>query len=448
MVTVRLLSSFFLAALALAVNAQKLTLAECRDSALLCNASVRQEGNSRVQAELQRKEVFTKFFPQISGGAVYLRNNKPIVDYSVDVPFELPASMEVMGMTVPLPNMEIPPVEIALRNDMYIVSLSFLQPVYMGGKIVNGYRLTKVAREVGELRERQTREDVIAKVDQTYYQLTALKAKRETLRAALLNVEQIHRNVVSALQAGIVTNNDLLEVQLKQGELRSDSIDLENGIELCGLLLAQQIGSARVSVDIAESDFSALPEIPQGLAREPSEAVGESAAYQMLDRKVRAAELQRKTAVGEQLPNVVVGGSLSINNLLADGTKSAMIMAGVQVPLSGWWGGSHAIKGRKLDEASARTERDDKARLLQINVRHSWDELNAAQRKAAIAQEAIAQSEENLRLYTAFYKAGTATITDLLDAQTKHRQAADRYTEACANFQVKLTEYRIATNQL
>ena len=52
-----------------------------------------------------------------------------------------------------------------------------------------------------------------------------------------------------------------------------------------------------------------------------------------------------------------------------------------------------------------------------------------------------------LRLNRDYYRAGTSKMSDLLEAQLLYQQALDRRTDAYADYQNKLLEYRQATGQ-
>ena len=65
----------------------------------------------------------------------------------------------------------------------------------------------------------------------------------------------------------------------------------------------------------------------------------------------------------------------------------------------------------------------------------------------AIARRSITQAEENLRLYRNFYRAGTTTMSDQLEAQLLYQQSQDRYTDALAAHQNKLLAYRQSVGQ-
>ncbi len=56
----------------------------------------------------------------------------------------------------------------------------------------------------------------------------------------------------------------------------------------------------------------------------------------------------------------------------------------------------------------------------------------------------MSQSEENLRLNQDYYRVGTSTMSDLLQAEQQHRQALDALTDAKIEYQMAVVKYRQA----
>lgn len=406
-------------------GAMTLTLEQCRELALANNTAIRSAGYRLQQAHETRREAFTKYFPEVSAQGMAFRANTNMAEIGL---------LDILTISF-------------LRKG-HLAGVQFVQPIFMGGQIVNGNKLASVGEAVAELQRQQSRRDVVVTVDKYFWQIAALEARQHTLQSATRMVDSLLITVQAALDAGVTTLNDVLEVKLKRRELLSDSVDLDNGIRLCRMVLAQYIGADTLEIITVYPAFDHAPEIPVEDYRDPSQALLQMPQYQMLAQGVKAASLERSMAIGKYLPMVAGGGGYFHQSMLGASHGFWAGYVGISVPISGWWGGSHDIKRKKLDEALARTRLEDDSQLLQISIRSAWDDLTAAQRRAALAQEAIGQAEENLHIYEAFYEAGTTTITDLLGAQALHRQAQDALTEACASYQVALTSYRVATSQL
>lgn len=399
------------------------TLNECISQALANNTKLRNAQNSIQMAEQQRKEAFTNYFPTVQAAGGGFTANKGLVE------------LDLMGMSLSF-----------VKNGL-TASVTAMQPVFAGGQIVNGNRLAKVGEDVSRLQYGLTENEVRLTTETYFWQIVMLKEKLRTLDRADAQVENAHKDAQAAVEAGLRNRNDLLQVELKQNELRASRIKVDNALGLVRQLLAQQMGTQEGSVDVAFTVGDALPESPESLYAEPEQSLLATKEYQLLGKQVEAERLNYKMTVGKQLPTVAVGGGYFYNDLMDKSSNRWMGMLTVSVPLSKWWGGTHAMKRQKLQLQNAENTRKDQGEMLIIRMRSAWNDMTDAYKQVAIAQESIHQSEENLRLNTDYYQAGTAAISDLLDAQTLYQQARDSFVEAYMQYEVKRTEYLQATGR-
>jgi outer membrane protein TolC len=75
-------------------------------------------------------------------------------------------------------------------------------------------------------------------------------------------------------------------------------------------------------------------------------------------------------------------------------------------------------------------------------MQNAWNNVEESYQQLLLAQRSIEQAEENLRLNRNYYNAGTSKMSDLLEAQMLFQQACDKRTDAFADYQNKLLEYR------
>ena len=402
------------------------SLDECKRMAVANNADIRVADNNLRAAIETRREAFTKYFPQVSAGGSWFKTHNDVVQYNVLDLFTL-----------------------GIINKGKAAGIWALQPVFAGGRIVNGNKLAKVGEEAARIRKEQSANQVQLQTEALYWQLVTLKAQKHTVESAITMLDTLSRQVGAAVDAGVATRNDLLKVQLKRNGYRADLVDLDNGIELMKMLLAQQVGlGTEARVDVRAQVPDSVPAYPVALFIRTSEALDLTADHRLLVKNVEAKDLEKRMEVGNYLPQVGVGAGWFYHDVFNQDHNFGGVMVTVSVPLSGWWGGSHAIKRKKLELATARTELSNLGQKLEIEMSDKWDNLTAAHRKMVLASEAIAQSKENLRLNQAYYDAGMSTITDLLDAQTLYRQAQDDYTGAYGVFKLSEAQYLNATGRL
>ena len=411
-------------------NAQKLyTLEECITLALENSAKMK---NSRFEVEVAKqtsKEAFTNYFPNVSAvGAI----------------FKASEGMAQMDMALPVPG--IPPLSMEMLKKGKTAGVTLVQPVFMGGRIVNGNKLANIGKQVSEYQLSLTKDQVEASVNQYYWQIVALKEKLRTLETLETQLKGIYKDVKAAVDAGLTTRNDLLRVELQQQDIMANRLKVENGLSVTKMLLCQLIGVDKSEFDIAFDDFpSAVSPLDYYVA--PETGLENRAESKLLDKSVEAAKLQLRMKRGENLPSVGVGVGYIYHDLMEKDTDFGMIFASVSVPISSWWGGSHAIKREKIKKQQAENTRQDSREMMLVEIEVKWNDLQEAYQQVLLSEKSIESSTENLRLNNDYYKAGTVSLSDLLDAQSLMQQSHDQYAEACTAYQQKLTAYLQATGR-
>ena len=427
-----LLSCVFLIGATTAASAQEkriLTLDECKERALKYNADI-QTGKIDIEAARQtRKEAFTKYFPKISAGAATYKADDNLV--KVDIP-------DLTQLGLPVPAMEA-----GMLEEGNLVTVSAMQPVFAGGQIVNANKLAKTAMEASVLQLDVATDKVELETENYYWKIVSLKEAEKTVNVLDTLLQSLHKDVSLAVKAGVTTQNDLLTVQLKQNELQSTRLQVENGIKLSCMALSQYIGLPLDSADhIDVPEFALEIKSPGDYLADHQTALSLLSTSKLLEKNVEACQLKRKICLGEQLPTVGVGVSYAYEDLLFDKSRNHFIMmATVSVPISDWWGGSHKVKRAKLEEQKAVRQQQDGNEKLQLKMQQSWNLLTESYKQIVLAESAVKESEENLRMQTNNYKTGVSSLSELLDAQSLFQKSRNRYTDACINYRMKVTQY-------
>lgn len=398
------------------------SLEECITEAVNNNLKLRNADKDIMMSAEQRKEAYTKYFPTISAMGLGYMSDKGLVQ------------MDLGGGAA-----------MSLLKHGHTASVTAMQPLFAGGQIVNGNKLAKVGEDVSRLQRGLTENEIRLNTENYYWQAVMLKEKLKTIDQVEKQLVKVNKDAQAAVDAGIKNRNDLLQVKLRHNETRTTRIQVENALQTVCDLLAQVMGHAGECIDVC--DLMEKADSPQQLFVSPETALQQTNEYQLLDKQLEADKLQYKMSVGKNLPSVAVGGGYIYNHLMDKSQNNLVGMLTVSVPISSWWGGSHEMKRKKLEIANAQDEKQNQSEMLIIRIRKAWNDLNDAYKQIAIAQESIEQSEENLRLNTDYYQAGTSTISDVLDAQTLYQQSRDQYVESLAKYEVKKREYLQTTGR-
>ena len=426
---------------AVSASAQTYTLEQIKDSALHNNMAIRSARYNIEAAQQQRKEAFTKFFPNVSGTGLWFNANKGMAKMEMNpsnyMTPELGASLAQSFPAEALAALANP-VSISMMKNGTIAGVQAVQPVFAGGQIINGNKLAKVGEDVSRLQLQLSENEVEKTAEQYFWQLASLQEKMKTINAADALLADIYKDVDVAVRAGVALRNDLLRVQLRQNEIASQRLKLQNGLSLVRLLLSQYCGLRDTSFVITyQTDL-----VQQISSLQGTETLVNLPEYQLLGKQVEATALQQKMAVGQNLPSIAIGAGYNYHNLLDNDHTFGMLFATMSIPISDWWGGSHAIKRKKIEHQNAQEQLADNAQLLQIRMQNAWNNVEESYQQLQLAQRSIEQAEENLRLNRNYYNAGTSKMSDLLEAQMLFQQACDKRTDAFADYQNKLLEYR------
>lgn len=427
-----------------------LSLQQLKDSALLNNIQLRKARHEIEASAEQRKEAFTNYFPSVSATGMHFRANRGMAKMDIDPSeFITPELGQALAQSLPVEALMAlqSPMTMTMMKNGTIAGITAMQPIFAGGQIVLGNKLAKIGEEVSQLQLQLSENDVETQVEQYYWQLVSMEQKARTLDAVDAMLASLNNDASAAVKAGVALRNDLLQVQLRQNEIASQHLKLNNGRELVKMLLVQFCGLKGTEAGALSVEVPDMEEAEAALVAHQDEAsrLPVLPEYRLLEKNVEATSLQRKMEVGKNLPSVALGAGYNYHNLLDNNRHFAMAFATVSVPITDWWGGSHAIRRKKIAEQEAREQLEDNAQMLKIRMQKAWNDVVEAQSQLALTQRSIEQAAENLRIQRDTYRAGTSTMSDLLQAQLLEQQARDQHTDAFIALQNARLAYRQAT---
>lgn len=435
-----------------ALAQQSLTLNDCREMALKNNVKMQQQQMALENASLQKKEAITHMFPSVSAMGMTFKAHNDLVNLSVPTDEIVPVVTSVATMMPDLApllgGLEMPE-NISALNDGTIGAVMAMWPIFAGGRVFNGTRLAQVGYDVLKLQMQQTEREIKLTAEQYYWQVISLEEKLNTIRSMKKLLQSLESDVQTAVNAGLATRNDLLQVQLQQGQVESGLVTLQSNYTICRMLLSQYIGLGldtmfTLQID-SKSSLKKLDEeinTPDDIIVNANDAVNSTIESELLQQNINAKKLQYKMEIGKHLPTIALGGCYYYDNLMSDdGENNGMVFATVSVPITDWWGGSYAMKREKNAQKTAEMDFQDIQQKLLIGIQVAETNLRDAWQQVHIAKRNIEQSDENLRLEQDYYSAGTATMSELLQAQSLNQQSHDKYVDAWIQYQIKRLEY-------
>lgn len=323
------------------------------------------------------------------------------------------------------------------------------QPIYMGGKILAGYRMAKIGNEIARQSKRLTESEVVVETSRAYAGVVRTKELIRVAESYHNLLVELMRTVENARKHGMKSQNDVLKVKVKLNESELDLRRAENGHRLAMMNLCHYIG--RPLSDKIETD-SLLPGM--GYAAERASDIYNRPEYLMLERQSELARQKIVVARSEHLPQVgLVGQYGYINGVDLNGRKlldSWNFLVGVQVsvPIFDFGHRINKIKSAKAQYAQVQAEREDTNERLMLEMSQSFNNLDEAVLEKNLAESSVVSAEENLRTSRLQYEKGVETLSDYLEAQTLWQQARQTQVEARVNCYLRWLEYQKATGRI
>ena len=424
-----------LVSVSLLATGQSLTLDSCLSAALSNNAAVQNAQLDVLAAEQVKKQAFTKYFPSVSGTALGYNALNPLFEYGISDIGNAELRQDLYNLWAEYGGaLGIPP-SLSLAQKGTTVGATAVQPVFAGGRIVNGNRLATVGVEAARLQQALTREKTLLNVEENYWLIVSLYEKRRTVVQALDFLDTLERDVVTAEQAGLVTHNDRLKVALKRDEMRANLLKVDNGIRLATMALCQQTG-IDYSPTLLLTDTVLIE--PDNFQVQTHNAVAGRKEHQLLDLSVRAEQLKKRMIVGEALPQLAVGVGAAYGNLIVDRySANGLAFATLQVPLTDWWTTAHKAREQELRIQQAENNSRDLNEKMILETEQALLNVHEAYALVALADSTLQDAASNLEDIQTHYAAGLVPISEVLEAQTLYQSAQDRRTEARIDYRLK-----------
>lgn len=461
---------------------QVLTLDECRQMAVENNNSLKTAQQKIKVAGYDRNIALANYFPKITATGTYMytsRNWKLIDDdkaaeiqnagttlqndvtnkmmqimsdkdvmtkYMTDAAFKkLIDGLQTTDIATPI-NAIGQHITDALTLDMHNLCgavVSVQQPVFMGGKIVASNQMAKYAEELAQSQYDAEHAQVLADIEQAYWQIVSIAAKKNLAENYADLLRQMGKDVDALVAEGFATPSDALTIKVKMNEAEMLYTKATNGLALAKMLLCKECGLPLDSeITLADETLDAIP-VPQ-----MSPVISDEEVYAARP-EIRSLDLakkiyDKKVAVvrADGLPTVAVMANYAVTNPnVFNGFQNkfgGFFSAGVLVNVPIFHGTEAIQKTKKAKAEAALTQYrlDDAKEMISLQVAQLRQQEGEALEKLTMAESNLENAEENLRVATAGWNEGMIASNVVLQAQTAWLQAHSEYIETGVELQM------------
>ena len=461
---------------------QVLTLDECRQMAVENNNSLKTAQQKIKVAGYDRNIALANYFPKITATGTYMytsRDWKLIDDdkaaeiqnagttlqndvtnkmmqimsdkdvmtkYMTDAAFKkLIDGLQTTDIATPI-NAIGQHITEALTLDMHNLCgavVSVQQPVFMGGKIVASNQMAKYAEELAKSQYDAEHAQVLADIEQAYWQIVSIAAKKNLAENYADLLRQMGKDVDALVAEGFATPSDALTIKVKMNEAEMLYTKATNGLALAKMLLCKECGLPLDSeITLADETLDAIPVPQMSPVISDEEVYAARPEIKSLDLAKKIYDKKVAVVRADGLPTVAVMANYAVTNPnVFNGFQNkfgGFFSAGVLVNVPIFHGTEAIQKTRKAKAEAALTQYrlDDAKEMISLQVAQLRQQEGEALEKLTMAESNLENAEENLRVATAGWNEGMIASNVVLQAQTAWLQAHSEYIETGVELQM------------
>lgn len=380
----------------------------------------------------------TNFLPNINAQARYTRlDEEPYMDASgfgqlfepLMVPFEdLVANGYLDPSTLSgLSGAGGPGKIIVGDDDNYSINLSLEQPLFTGFTLANNLKIAKYQRVNSELSLQRSKESIWLRTTLAYWGLIRaiefVKVTEESITQLQSHIEDLR----SLLQAGMIIENDLLRAELALSNAQLQNVRAANSVQLANTALCNVLAIDQSTVieptEMAIIDDTALFPLNDLSSR----AIGSRPDYIAFGNNIKILDKVKAIRKAEYLPKLALVANYDWKRPNREyepefyGSWNISLVATMSV--FNWGQRHHELQKVKAQQRQLTELHEQLADYVRFEVRQAYQLVEESRQEVKIAEQAVAQAEENFRVTSTNYDAGVLTNSDLLDAQTGLTQA-------------------------
>jgi len=400
-------------------NAQVWSLQQCIDTAQVYNKSLQIGRNSKAINEQKRKEAIANLIPKITANADY--------KYFTDLPTQLmPAS--IFGG----PAGTFKERQFGVPHNIN-ANLQLTMPLY-NPQVFGAMQSSKIAVELSGLQLQKTEEQIYFDISNLYYNGQLLLRQLSFIDSNIVSTSKLFKNMQLLKEQLMAKGTDVSKVQLQKEQLETQK-------ELVNSRYEQVMNALKFAMGISlEQNINIEKDIQYKLSDEYTSTSAIDIRLANMQSKFLLSELS--TLKRSKLPSLSLFSTYGKTGFGYDKQPTDFLkfypigFAGIQLSYPLFNG---TVTQRKINQK--RLEIKNSELQVQLVTEQNTMQIENAKRQLSVAQKSITTSTSQIELAKTVYaqtflqqKQGTASLTDVLLADSALREAQQNYLSALVEY--------------
>jgi len=450
------------------IKSQELTLNEAIKLASENNYKIKQYRQKLETASYKDLDALGNFLPKINFTSSYTHLNDPVV-FDLDPVRQVILNLQAKNQTeltniygilaggAPLTDQQkaaafgqaysglskqVPLFrEVLKEQDYKTATLTFVQPLFTGGKILSYKKIASAQEEAAAMELKRVKNEVMRDVINTYTGVMLAEDVVKTRRDVLNGIKKHHTRAIKLYEEGLTTRFNVIRAEVAVSDAERALYDDVKKLETAYLALYEIIGAAGDCGLKITQNLTFLKDSKPAEFFEEALLSG-NPLLRILELKKYSAEKNYELERARFLPQVAAFGKYEMYPEYLS-TLEPRWAVGINLSINIFNGlqdyaALETASGLEKEVGYLESEVKSKLKLL---MQKSYKELETASERYRSGESGIRLAEENLRLNEKRFETGLGTSLEVIDAQLL-------YEKFMIEQLVSVREYYRALNEL
>ena len=345
------------------------------------------------------------------------------------------------------------PIAPAILNS-YLLKGTIQYNVFTGMKLESNEKAARLSEEAAVLDFSKEKKDIVFNTRTAYWNLFKAIEYNKVVDENLEQVKAHLKDAQNLYAQGMITNNDVLKVQVQLSNVQLLQIDAKNAVKLAMVHLNNLIGQ---SLDTEIQIVSKIQNTDRTFSNYDSllyKGWTNREDVKAMELRIQAGEASVRAAKGSYMPQVSLQGNVYYNrpNQRIFPSEDAFkytwdVGLNATFDLWNWNATAHQVQQAKAVVEQTKDALGLIKDGISLEVTQSYLAMQQAKEKISVTRQTVEQSEESYRITSEKFKKGVALTTDLLDAEVSVLQAKTAYTNAIVDFELAQARLQKAIGQ-
>ncbi|HUY80744.1 MAG TPA: TolC family protein [Acidobacteriaceae bacterium] len=312
----------------------------------------------------------------------------------------------------------------------------------------NQIKSAKFAAASAASMSNEANQGIVLGVVQAYQSVLYAERQIDVARHEAATAQALLNDAKTRVKAGLAVDSDMLSAQVNLSERQQELIAAEGNADAAWAALQAAMGVDNLPASTLKP--LQAQNYPDGvLADDIASALKARPDLKALRQQQTAQQSAVSAARADFYPTVSTYGNWETDRDTFAGDGGNHWVAGVQLNIDILPLGkrAHLMQQQAAQQKASAQERAG-AQQIRLAVSQAWTQHRTAERMVQTAQASMKQSAESLRIVRNRYRAGLATITDMLHAEDAQRRSQNDYWRAAYQNTVAYAELLYATGTL